>query len=616
MPQATQRTWLKTLGRLPWWRQSAYAKANGNGSAKVYEFDEAKHPREPAGSEGGGKFAPSGGGAAGAASSKSGASGTASSLKQALKQQLAGVKEKAQRFKIVKAAVSKALDQEQTVLVEEDTGRGDWISTGLTTNRLLGLLRPYQEEGKGVVEHLALHDLIGTQRAVDRRELRRMLHKALPEEPIDSAPLEVGRMPDGRLVLFDGHHRATLYRLLGVGMVKAKVSPILSEAIARKSKELGVTFTRGAASLLYETLPLRVGRDTTVPDRLVREPTQYEKKVDFAAIDRELTALTKQGRERVRAVLAGARDRLLALVGRKHKDGALTTTFVNGLELRGTGQLVPTLREVLRAAFAHGQRQADAELYRGRLGLAAARGLSRTDTATMVAGFHQQHPNWPKERLITETKMAVACGNSKTYQVKLVPEGLPPTKALEFFEQKATLWGADIKQPLLGQVKNTLYNGIKTGEGLRTLLDELTAVFLPWLGDEDQQVDEKTLSPYRLETMVRTNIGEAMNEGRKAQFQPEVDSGFIIGYAYSAVLDERTTPVCNFLDGMILPPDSPETDQLSPPRHWSCRSLLSPVLRTEGPVEYITPQEVAEGLALSGTGFADGRAARTYREAG
>ena len=60
----------------------------------------------------------------------------------------------------------------------------------------------------------------------------------------------------------------------------------------------------------------------------------------------------------------------------------------------------------------------------------------------------------------------------------------------------------------------------------------------------------------------------------------------------------------------ILRPDGPEADTLAPPRAYNCRSILSPVLRTEGPVEYITDAEIARGRELSGVGFADPRLAK------
>jgi DNA topoisomerase I len=134
----------------------------------------------------------------------------------------------------------------------------------------------------------------------------------------------------------------------------------------------------------------------------------------------------------------------------------------------------------------------------------------------------------------------VSLRTTRIFQIKLDPTGLPPEKALEFFERKAVLWGADIRQPLLGQVKNILFDGIKQGTSLRDLMMRIREAYLPWLGDPDQAIDEIMLTPYRLETLVRTNITEALNEGRKAQFQSAVDDGFVIGLQYSAILDDRT----------------------------------------------------------------------------
>jgi DNA topoisomerase-1 len=303
-----------------------------------------------------------------------------------------------------------------------------------------------------------------------------------------------------------------------------------------------------------------------IPD-LPRDLTQYERKVDFVAIRTNLDALEAQSKQRIRAILAQGRDKLIALITRKLNGKELTTKLVNDLELRGLGQLVPTLREVLGAAFRMGGKDAQAELKRQK---------------------------------------------AKDYQVRHTLEGLPPEKALEFFESKASLWGAQLRDPILSDAKAVLYDAIKQGLPLRDVQQALSDVFLPWLGDPDQAIDEKLLTPYRLETMVRTNTIEALNEGRKAMFAPEVESGFIIGMQYSAILDARTTEVCHYLDQKIMRPGSPEEDRLSPPRHYNCRSLWTPITRDEGPVQYITPSEVAKGIELSGRGFCGDHASRDY----
>ncbi|MCI0407554.1 MAG: hypothetical protein L0191_03155, partial [Acidobacteria bacterium] len=102
---------------------------------------------------------------------------------------------------------------------------------------------------------------------------------------------------------------------------------------------------------------------------LTRAPSRAEQKVDFATIVSEGDRLTSQAVARVKAALTNARDKLLALVRRKHEAVELSTKFVLDLELRGLGQLVPTLREALGAFFRLGQRTADSEVRRGRAGV-------------------------------------------------------------------------------------------------------------------------------------------------------------------------------------------------------------------------------------------------------
>ena len=333
---------------------------------------------------------------------------------------------------------------------------------------------------------------------------------------------------------------------------------------------------------------------TATPAAFPRELMTYERKVDFAQIDNDLTMLEAQSRERIHAILTGAKEKVIALISRKVSDGSLSTKMVNDLELRGIGQLVPILREVLGTAFRQGERDLKGELKRGMA--QTARNASEEAKAVIAA-----HPDWDQGRVVTAVK---------SYQVRYDVAGLPPEKALEFFESKASLWGAEIRDPLLSEIKTVLYNAIKMGLPIREIQSQLEAAFLPWLGDPTQGVDDALLTPYRLETLIRTNSLEAYNAGRLAQGQQEVESGLITAYVFSAILDDRVTPVCRFLDGKFFKPNSFELDRLSPPRRFSCRSIMVPHLRTEGPVVYITPDQVARGIALSGKGFCDHQGAK------
>jgi hypothetical protein len=56
------------------------------------------------------------------------------------------------------------------------------------------------------------------------------------------------------------------------------------------------------------------------------------------------------------------------------------------------------------------------------------------------------------------------------------------------------------------------------------------------------------------------------------------------GYKWLATLDSRTCPVCAVLDGKVWDtkgkPVGHKFEYTSPPRHWSCRCVLTPVLRS------------------------------------
>jgi len=190
------------------------------------------------------------------------------------------------------------------------------------------------------------------------------------------------------------------------------------------------------------------------------------------------------------------------------------------------------------------------------------------------------------------------------YQVDFVPK-----HALNYFEQKAFTWKGIVSDELLGGIKRVLLGSLSNGGTLASTLQSLEDVFAPYVGSPQAVPDQEQRSPYRLETLVRTNTTEAYNAGRKSMFDADP---FVVGYRFSAILDRRTTPCCKFLHGKILPVDSDALEQLTPPRHYNCRSLLIPVTRLERNPLFITPEEIQKGLELSGRDFAEEQVSRSY----
>lgn len=99
----------------------------------------------------------------------------------------------------------------------------------------------------------------------------------------------------------------------------------------------------------------------------------------------------------------------------------------------------------------------------------------------------------------------------------------------------------------------------------------------------------------QLGTVVSTGVNAATATGREVQYR---DTGVITGVIWTAVLDGRTTPICQSRDGHGVPytDDFPrdiprlEPQGARPPAHFNCRSFMEATLRDIGIVK---PHRVA-----------------------
>ena len=128
----------------------------------------------------------------------------------------------------------------------------------------------------------------------------------------------------------------------------------------------------------------------------------------------------------------------------------------------------------------------------------------------------------------------------------------------------------DISTDILKRSKNAILDGIKTGMPYREVVKKVTE-------------DLKAHTANHIRTIVRTRTTEVFNAGRKTFFDSdETAKDIIIGYQFSAVMDERTTAVCSRLDGRTFDKEGAEyVASITPPIHWGCRSTLVPVTRFE-----------------------------------
>jgi len=95
---------------------------------------------------------------------------------------------------------------------------------------------------------------------------------------------------------------------------------------------------------------------------------------------------------------------------------------------------------------------------------------------------------------------------------------------------------------------------------------------------------------WRLETIFRTNIQSAYASGRYEQAtDPDVVDERPY-WMFDAIMDSRTTPICEECDGTILPADDPWWKTHLAPLHFNCRSGFTTLTRDQAEAMGIAPQ--------------------------
>jgi SPP1 gp7 family putative phage head morphogenesis protein len=277
------------------------------------------------------------------------------------------------------------------------------------------------------------------------------------------------------------------------------------------------------------------------------------KRVAFAKIDHDAEVASTAGV----AEAAQEMDTLLRDVVVRLEQGELTEAeAVNQLKLDGRGKrrLRTVLRKTLKEGWGQGVKQAGSEV----------------DKAKGEAFTVKQ---MDKERLF-------AVGE-------------------EYLDAKSFEMAGNLSEAALATVKGVLLQGIKNSKPNDVIRQEIyTALaregFISSATAEEELgelIDYKNPSA-RLDTVVRTNLFEAINEGRWGTFTDPALGGFVQAFDYSAILDRRTTQVCRHLDGKTYGASSEvwSTQGYRPPNHYNCRSLLVAVTERDTWTESDPPE--------------------------
>lgn len=284
-----------------------------------------------------------------------------------------------------------------------------------------------------------------------------------------------------------------------------------------------------------------------------RALTAYERKVNFAQIEKEMDNLATAYMARLREAITNTRDALMQHV-RTDYDGAVSfaTSFDS---LPGRDKWREVMAAFFKDAFDHGRESIRSEV---------PKAFAQADQTLPAADYD---------------------------------------KALEYLRTKSFWVTGVAHDKILNDARGALMQAISTGESLDKIMDRLRTIFEPYVAASASEDAGVLLEPTRLETIVRTNLNDVYNMGRIQQAREAED--FLDGFQFSAVMDNRTTEVCQMLDGTVMKADDPNVDALRPPRHFNCRSIYVPIVvgETINDDDLLTETQAQQAQDLSGDGF-------------
>jgi len=159
-------------------------------------------------------------------------------------------------------------------------------------------------------------------------------------------------------------------------------------------------------------------------------------------------------------------------------------------------------------------------------------------------------------------------------------KGLLPMTADEFYalaeEARAMAFTVSgvAQMDILMDMHIAIEKAIEAGETLADFTNRVDDIFQArgWSAPEG-------FTPWRMETIFRTNVQTAYNTGRYKQMVEQKQA--FPNWEYDAVNDSATRPSHAALDGKIFPADHPFWDTWYPPNGYNCRCGVNPVHKDE-----------------------------------
>ncbi len=306
---------------------------------------------------------------------------------------------------------------------------------------------------------------------------------------------------------------------------------------------------------------------------LRRKPDQFEKKVGMDAFAKSLEATDTLMRDSLVAIFTKQRDKLLRDVEKNKVIEDKNYKFIDKLQLLGVGKVKATVQQGMVKAHLDSKLAVLEELEKGGLQIDIVNKFAAGDAPVP---FQPWVPVAPAEAIDQFNKKVLARIVAEDGVKKLIPVGNGPE--LRYYDSHAFAVSGVERDYILKEAKFALQTGIKQGQATKEVMSNLAKIYDKYI-PTGEIIDGKVVSPARLETVVRTNISDAVNQGRKAMMDNPLVKNFIPFVEWSSIIDDRTTAYCEDMDGKKFKHDDPLME--IPPAHFNCRSIIVPITMVE-----------------------------------
>ena len=155
-----------------------------------------------------------------------------------------------------------------------------------------------------------------------------------------------------------------------------------------------------------------------------------------------------------------------------------------------------------------------------------------------------------------------------------------PKDAVNWINNYVPVLSGNFSRDVLEKTRDVIKNSLQEGTTLQEREKELQKVL--------------EVSNSRIESIARTEVTRAHNLGSLTAMKANED---VIGVEFSAVLDNRTTPMCSERHGLRMRLDDPRIPENTPPLHVRCRSMLLALTIYDYPDGLLTSHEFDDGIS-------------------